>query len=170
MTVLLWWKQRLQVGEPVHHQELRAKGADVRFRDGGGPNGWPSAVCKQKLYDDYLWWHDSVYSRPFKDSPFYADNPDKMPRATERLAFFSTMQPLIAPTGLEPRTYPVKVQTFHEGRMLKVKRSRSFYRLVSLEEHRMAFSLHTGLRLSDATEIYDAREVALLAEEQKRIK
>ena len=170
MTVLLWWKERLNAGEPLHNQETRPVGVDVRFSDRIGPYGWPNAVAKQALYDDYVWWHTTVYIKPFNDSPYYSDNPDKIPKPADRLAFFSAMQPLIAPTNLESSTYPVKVSVQHEGRIVKVKKSRAFYRLVDLEAHRVAFMTHTGLRLSDATPIYDAREIELLAKEQKRIK
>lgn len=162
MTVLIWWRDRLNVGEPLHDQATRTQGADVRFRQGQGPNGWPNAVSKQRLYDDYLWWFDASYLKPFRDVPFYVDNPTKLPSACDRLAFFSLMQPLIVPTGLAARTYPVKVNVQHEGRLIPVKRSRSFYRLALLEDHRVAFVLHSGMRLTDATPHYDAAEIALL--------
>lgn len=169
MTALLYWRGRLQAGEPLHHQAERPQGADVRFRSGQGPNGWPHALAKQKLYDDYIWWFNAVYSKPFLDTVYYQDHPEKLPKPMDRLAFFSVMQPLVNPLDTEPRTYPVKVQTFFEGKYLAVKRSRSFYRLASLEEHKVAFSLHTGIPVGHAIGVYDAREVAFLAAEQKRI-
>lgn len=169
MTITIWWRERLNKGEPLHSTEGMLPGVHTRFRSGQGPNGWPHAVAKQSLYEDYRAWHYSQYCKPFRETPYYQDHPEKVPVPAERHVFFSVMAPLIQPTGLASKTYPIKVGTIHEGRYVRVKKSQSFYRLASLEEHQVAFRLHTGMSLGVTIAPYDAREVALLAAEQKRL-
>lgn len=147
MTALVYWRGRLQAGEPIHHQAATAKGADVRFLANQGPNGWPNALNKQSLYADYLWWFETVYLQAFREAPYYRDNPGRMPKPMDRLPFFSVMGPIVNPLGTADRTYPVKVNIIHEGRSLKIKRSRSFYRLPPLDVARKTFVETTGMTL-----------------------
>jgi len=169
MTALIYWRQRLIAGEPLHFQNTRKPGRDVRYY-AGQEAGWPRAVRKNALYQDYEWWFENTYLKPFKGSGYFSDFEDKLPKCMDRLAFYAVMLPLVNPLGLEPRAYRTVVEVLHEGRYLTLKKRSNFYRLGTIMDHKVTFEMQTGMKVDQAIPTFDAEEIRILAASVGRAK
>lgn len=164
MTVALWWKSRLEAGDPIRSPRFRLAGYDVKERAVIHPTAhkWPKAVARQALYADYLCWHDEVYLLPLRDVPFFQDFPERLPEPANELRFFTTLLPFmyVFDRSYHNRNYMVQTSRQFEGRWITVKANRYFYRLVEWEAHVAAYKLETGTEISAIPSTLNEREQA----------
>jgi hypothetical protein len=144
MSVLLYWKERLEAQNPLFNDKLRVPMLNVRPMPGMDPrSSWPRAVARSALYQDYQDWHKDQFLALYRGIQWTGE----MPKPAEELIFFSTMAEWLYVVGKEEqvRTYLVPNSVRYEGRWLKGKKNRYFVRLLDWEYHAAQFELTTGI-------------------------
>lgn len=161
MAVILYWRERLQARRPIYCDRLAVEKLNLRTIVG---DTWPRAVAKQALFEDYQIWFEEVYLPPYRDTGFYQDMPDQLPKPATSLEFFTTMSPLLhlIARDKQTRSYKVDKQVQHMGEWVTVKSHRNFVRLCEWKEHVAAFELQTGL-------VVGFRDFPLSSERDERI-
>lgn len=171
MSVILYWKKRLQEGNPLYAESLRIQNYNIKYRD-GPRDGWPFAVAKQGLYQDYCIWHRDEMVPTYHDVPYFRDNEDQIPVAAAELFFFTTIAPFlyIVDSKVQTRSYQVNDMVIHEGEAVHVKKGRNFVRLCTLEEHRAAYVIQTGSPVKEMIDTYDPEKYRLMGEAIDRVR
>lgn len=152
MSTLQYWKERLDARRPFYSDAYWLEDYDWKpaLDDHNRPlaTSWPRAVAGGAFYLDYVAWFNEVYLVSFRLTPYFMDFPDQLPQPCEEWEFWAAMKPLIHVWGkstLHKRSYRVWTQRKPEGgNWTRVRRTRNFLRLGTLEEHRNAYELHVN--------------------------
>ena len=167
--VIAYWRERLVGHNPLRSEKLREPLFNIRLHR-NQEGGWPRAVARQALVQDYVEWFKDVYLRSY-DTPYYVENPDRKPQHANDLEFFSTMAPFLYVVGREIQTrgYLVKIRERYQGEWITVSRRRNFVRLCTWEEHVAAFQMQVGEQLPSLPVFQSQQETAQVVENAVRV-
>lgn len=166
MSVVQYWKERLEAQNPLYDTALRIPQVNVRPNPGMDPRAsWPRAVARSALYQDYITWFKECYLKPFKETPYYAERPSRLPKPVSELIFFSTIAPWIYVVGKkeQARTYLVPTQMKFEDRWVSGKKNSYFARLLEWRHHVAAFELDTGIQV-EGSPVEPGEHIPMLAD------
>lgn len=146
MSVIPYWKGRLDAGRPVYEDAYWVEGYDWKPHE---PmlGTWPKLIAKQALWNDYLAWFEDVYLESFRQSPYFKEFPDNLPKPAREHEFWGAIAPFLYVSGkarLQSRGYFVWGKRMHLGEMVPARVHRSFIRLGSHPEHVAQYELLTG--------------------------
>ncbi len=146
MSVHEYWRQRLAEGRPFYNKDFMTDPLCTR-RATDDEDDWPKAICRSRLYQDYLIWHQMVVVPVFEKTPYYQSNPEAIPKPVEEYVFYTTLAPYLYVIGKKEQVsnYRVNVPEQFNERTIVIKKFVYFVRLSSLRIHTMAFELHSGL-------------------------
>jgi hypothetical protein len=142
MSVLLYWRERLEAHNPLYKEDLRIPGLNVRPMNGMDPKAsWPRAIARYALYQDYCIWHREQFL------PLYKGVECPTPKPADELIFYSTMAEWLYIVGKEQqvRTYLVTHSSYYEGEWVRGRKHRYFIRLLDWAYHAAQFELTTGI-------------------------
>ena len=166
MSVIEYWKSRLKSRDPFFSKSLRLPRVNYKDHRPFTGDTWPRAIVRQAMFADYLAWHEDAFLAPYRNMPFYEDREDKLPKAVDELAFFTTMAPWVYIVGKKQqvRAYAVPTQKWHESEWVKCKVNKYFIRLCEWEDHVAVFELLTGLRVSEDAVFFDVERAKRVSE------
>lgn len=163
MSAIAYWRDRLHEKFPLYNLEY-VETDFVRINEGEFPKVWPMAISKQVLYNDYATWFDKVFLLPYKEVPYYVDNPGALPKADDQHTFFTTMGPFLYIIGQsqQDRTYTVMHVTESGLQLITQQKRHNFIRLCPIEAHAAVFEARTGMKVSSPRVRFDPRSDALI--------
>lgn len=135
MSISRWWEGRLREGFPLGQPPIKALGNyNYKLRDGVVVGGWPKAVARSALYDDYgAWFNISCPGATIK---------------TEH-EFYVMVRPWVYfDKGKQVKNYFVMQSKLVNGTWVKVRVRRWFIRLGTYEEHCAMFFRDTGTQIA----------------------
>jgi hypothetical protein len=151
MSVMLYWKDRLEAQNPLYCEALRVPGVNVKAMPGmDGRASWPRAVSRAALYEDYQQWHKDEFCALYRGIAWSG----AMPQPAAEFIFFCTVENWLYVVGKEEqvRAYRVNHMVSYEGEWVKTKKLRYFIRLLDWKYHAAQFELTTGIFCFDIAE------------------
>lgn len=135
MSVIPYWRERLEEGRPIRLDTYWEAEFDWRNGVADTSESWPRMVACQAFWMDYQAWFEDVYLVPYRESAYFKDFPDQMPKPESEGGFWSQFGPMVyINRKTQRRGYFVWGQKKYEDEWVKVKVYRSFIRMASHKE------------------------------------
>lgn len=137
MSVLLWWRERLDARFPLN-EKFKIEPFNFKQREGAIPDQWPGRVARRALYESYCDWVDL---QNVKTWPGTEPEDTRRAKPVNELTFFTTLSPCLYVNGRKRmlKNYKVKKSVPFEGGYQTTKVRRYFIRLGEWQEHVDAF-------------------------------
>lgn len=166
MSVVQFWRERLAAKRPLYSEGWQAK-TDYKPRYKDPNNPWPHSVCRTVLYQDYLYWHEDRFVKPYVGVAFFEASPDSVPKPADELTFYVTMAPWLYLLGkdIQQRSYLVPYRIMYEGAWRQGKKRRYFVRLCYWETHVAAFEMYTGVPIAGNVKFFEVEKTKQMVEE-----
>lgn len=170
MSVQQYWKERLLNGTPFYNEEYYNDSACCR-KPSDKKVKWPKAICRSKLYLDYVVWHQAEIVPQYSELEYYKSFPEAIPQPVDEYVFYNTLSPWIYVVGKDKQVsnYRIAMQEMFNGHPITVKRYVYFVKLASLQAHTLAFELNSGMTVhGDAVAMTNIERCMELHEEVRK--